>query len=173
MSCLVTSLTLIFLLATIGAQTIAFLTSYMVVNRYAPGLHDGIFQRCGAINFFQTAINSIGSFVTKTLDGTVETFTSCYWWNSSIFMRDQSSFITVTNKSVRTIYNSFFWQESMQAVIVLSFISVAVLMLTFILFLLSLIKPFRSRPLNVFLGLLMMFNCKTQYLKSLVFVLFN
>lgn len=92
MSCLVTSLTFIFLLATIGAQAISFLTSYMVVNRFAPGLHDGIFQRCGAINFFQTSINSIGSFVSKTLDGTVQTFTSCYWWNSSLFRRDDSKF---------------------------------------------------------------------------------
>ncbi len=91
-------------MAAIGAQTISFLTSYMIINRYAPGLHDGIFQRCGAINFFQTSINAVGSFVTKTLDGTVDTFTSCFWWNSSMFIRDESRLRTIFSTLARIIW---------------------------------------------------------------------
>lgn len=91
MSCVVRSMIFLFLLASIGAQIISFMTSYMVVNRYAPGLHDGIFQRCGALAYFQTeSLNSVGSFISKAIDGSVKSFTNCYWWNSSIFDHDES-----------------------------------------------------------------------------------
>lgn len=90
MSCIITSLIFIFLIASIGAQAISFLTSFMVVNRFAPGLHDGIFQRCGGLAYFQNTINAVGSFVSKTLDGSIKTFTSCYWWNSDLFKHDPS-----------------------------------------------------------------------------------
>ena len=98
MSCIVTSLTFIFLLASIGAQAISFLTSYMVVNRYAPGLHDGIFQRCGGLEYFQTSINAAGSFMTKSLDGSVKRFTNCYWWNSDLFQKDPSKILILNFK---------------------------------------------------------------------------
>lgn len=163
MTCVVTSVTFLFLLATIGAETISFLTSYMVVNRYAPGLHDGIFQRCGAINFFLTAINSIGSFVSKHLDGTVDTFTSCYWWNSSLFRKDESKFFDYSSVSIKwwkSFFILFYFNlGSLQAVIIFTFISIGLLALAFILFLISLVNRFRTKQLNLFLGLLMLFNC--------------
>lgn len=94
MSCVVTSLTFLFLLASIGAEAISLLTSYMVVNRLAPGLHDGIFQRCGAINYFQTSINAAGSFISKTFDGSLKAYSGCYWWNSGIYNKDESKIFT-------------------------------------------------------------------------------
>jgi hypothetical protein len=44
MSCIVTTIAFICLLASIGAEVISFLTSYMVQNRIAIGLHGTIFN---------------------------------------------------------------------------------------------------------------------------------
>jgi hypothetical protein len=90
MSCCISTFTFLFLFGSIGTQLIGFLTSFMVVNRFAPGLHDGLFNRCGAINYFQTAINAAGSFWTSARDGRVKPFSACYWWNSSMFEKDES-----------------------------------------------------------------------------------
>ncbi|CAF0714866.1 unnamed protein product [Brachionus calyciflorus] len=137
MSCLVSALTFIFLLASIGAQAISFLTSYMVVNRYAPGLHDGIFQRCGGLAYFQNTLNAAGSFISKALDGSVKTFTNCYWWSSDIFHKDPIA---------------------LQICMALSLISIGVLALILIFFLISLIERFKTKSLNLFLGTLMIIN---------------
>jgi Na+-transporting NADH:ubiquinone oxidoreductase subunit NqrE len=78
------------LFITLIAELVSLLTSYMVVNRFAPGLHDGIFHRCGALNYFQFAVNSMGSFVSKVFDGSITAPSGCYWWNSFMFQRDES-----------------------------------------------------------------------------------
>lgn len=93
MGCIGTTVTFFFLLASLGAEAISLLTGYMVSNRRAPGLHDGIFFRCGAINYFQNALNSFGNFLTSqmSLDERVLPFGGCYWWNSDLFQKDESS----------------------------------------------------------------------------------
>ncbi len=91
MSCVLTSLTFLFLMATMGTQIISFLTSYMIINRYSPNLHDGLFHRCGALNFFQTHFNSFNQFLnSNSVDGQYRAYSGCYWWNSDIFQRDES-----------------------------------------------------------------------------------
>lgn len=90
MSC-VAVVTLLFMLASMAAEAVSFLTSYMIINRYSPNLHDGLFQRCGALNFFQTNLNSFNQFLNSNgVDGQYRAYSGCYWWNSDIYMRDES-----------------------------------------------------------------------------------
>ena len=84
MSC-VAVVTLLFMLASMAAEAVSFLTSYMIVNRYSPNLHEGLFQRCGALNFFKSNLNSYG------VVGQYRAYCGCYWWNSDIYMRDESN----------------------------------------------------------------------------------
>ena len=80
-----------FLFLSTGMELTSFLTSYMIVNRFAYGLHDGIFVRCGAFDYFRTSINSIGAYITNRYEyGAFRPSTGCYWWNSWIFGRDES-----------------------------------------------------------------------------------
>jgi hypothetical protein len=96
MGCAVTSITFAFLLASVGAQAVSFLTSYMIVNRYSPNLHDGLFQRCGALNFFQTQLNSFNQFLNShSVNGQYRAYSGCFWWNSDIFMKDESNIFSV------------------------------------------------------------------------------
>lgn len=137
MGCLLTAITFIFLSLSIIAELVSLLTSYMVINRFAPGLHDGIFQRCGAINYFHTAINSVGSFVTNMSGSFFKPSSGCFWWSSALWDRDE---------------------KSMQATVVLAFVSLAVVALTIIFFFISLIDRFRNRSLYIFLGVLVIIN---------------
>ena len=112
MSCCISTFTFLFLFGSIGSQLIGFLTSFMVVNRFAPGLHDGLFNRCGAINYFQTAINAAGSFWTSARDGRVKPFSACYWWNSSMFEKDESKIrfsllFKRSKKSIKVFFSYF------------------------------------------------------------------
>ncbi len=95
MGCIGQTFIFLFLVVAFGAEALSFLTGYMVSNRRAPGLHDGIFYRCGAISYFQNAINSFGNFLTSqlSLDDRVLPFSGCYWWTSDMYPRDESMFI--------------------------------------------------------------------------------
>ena len=86
----VSSFTYFFLFASVGAELISFLTSHMVLNRVATALHDGIFQRCGAMNYFQLVYNRLNTFIQYSLDGAVTPPSGCYWWNSRVFETDES-----------------------------------------------------------------------------------
>jgi hypothetical protein len=94
-----TLLAYISLFGTIGAEIIGFLSSYMVVNRLSSKLHDGIFQRCGAMNYYLIAVNQVGSFVSNAIDGSFTAPTGCIWWNSRMYELDES----INSKS----FNSF------------------------------------------------------------------
>ncbi len=84
-SCVLSSLSFIFLLGTICAQLIAFLTSHMIDNNYDPTVHEGIYQRCGTpVGYFMGINTNIGGLFGMT--------PMCNWWNSRIFDFDPSLF---------------------------------------------------------------------------------
>ena len=66
MSCIITTIAFIFLIATIGCETVSFLTSYMVQNRIAPGLHGKYFTIYGMYYILSRALNKF--FSVKLID---------------------------------------------------------------------------------------------------------
>lgn len=91
MSCAVTFLSFIFLFSSVGLQVISFLTSHMVTNRLSDSFHDGIFHRCGAMQYFQTARQYVNSFKgNDEPDGSVVRQSGCFWWDSKVFQTDES-----------------------------------------------------------------------------------
>jgi hypothetical protein len=41
--------------------------------------------------YFQSALNALsGSFISKTIDGSVTIPSACYWWSSRVFQTDLS-----------------------------------------------------------------------------------
>ena len=81
-------------LASIVLQLTSFLTSHMIVNRRArpTPLHDGLFYRCGAIDFFLYTINERGSFLTHSSDGSIKAYSACFFLNSNMFERDERKY---------------------------------------------------------------------------------
>lgn len=137
MGCCLTATTFLFLMVSFGAEIISFLTSFMVLNRLGSSLHDGIFQRCGAINYYNTALNAQGSFITHHASSYYEPPSGCFWWNSAVFDRDE---------------------KSLQATVVLAFISCAVMALATIFFFISMVERFKNKSLHIFLGVLVIIN---------------
>jgi hypothetical protein len=129
--CVIQSLSFIFLLATICAQLISFLTSHMIDNYNNFNIHEGVFQRCGPISSFP-----IGTFQAN-IGGMFGFIPECNWWNSKTFDLDPIS---------------------LRAVTILALISFGLLGFVFMLGLLSLIERLAVRAVQVILGLLMMLN---------------
>lgn len=81
-SCVITSISVIFLLATLSCEILSFLTTHMIDNNYDNSIHEGIFRRCGT--FY---LNSA--------------YGSCAWLNlmtndhNGIFNSDESWFIFI------------------------------------------------------------------------------
>ena len=96
MSCAVTSLSFVFFLISLGAEALAFLTSYMVLNRLEPGLHDGIFQRCGAMSYFKSALNVASSIVQKITDDSLTLTSACTWWSPRVFETDERNVFKIS-----------------------------------------------------------------------------
>jgi hypothetical protein len=83
----------ILFLTSILLQLISFLTSYMIVDRRShPFLHDGLFYRCGALNFFLYTINERGSFLTHSPDGSIKAYSACFFLNTQMFSRDERKY---------------------------------------------------------------------------------
>jgi hypothetical protein len=97
-------------LASIVLQLISFLTSHMIVNRRArpTPLHDGLFYRCGAIDFFLYTINERGSFLTHSLDGSIKAYSACFFLNSNMFQRDERKFIFFQASYHATVGKNFY-----------------------------------------------------------------
>ena len=97
MSCFLQTVSFVFLLGSIGTQVVSFLTSYMVINRLSDNFHDGIFHRCGALQYFQTARQYVNSFMGRDpFDGSVFMPGGCRWWNSRMFELDESELLFST-----------------------------------------------------------------------------